>query len=120
MTSTNQPGGFLQPVLPSPSSFPDTSPSNSTTILPPARNSALRPGSAKESTFIEYVDRRLLSISRRYEKRFNIGVEDGGISDPNRGYENFTEIANDLELVHDVIWVSGTRTITSTFMENLR
>ncbi len=112
MTSTTEPGGFLQPVLPSPPNSSVTSPSNSTTALPQPRHSPLKPGSAKESTFIDYVDRKFLAISRRYEKRFNIGLERSGVSDPEgRGYESFAETAKDLELVQDVVWVSGTRTI---------
>lgn len=112
MTPTNGPGGFLHPILPSSPALSVTSPPNPTTALPQPRHSPLRSGSAKESTFIDYVDQRLLAISRRYEKRFNIGLEGDDVSDPEgRGYESFAEAAKDLESVQDVIWVSGTRTI---------
>ena len=110
MTAKHEPGGFLQPSLPSPPRSTVTSPSSRSSILPQQRHSPLKSGSAKESTFIDYVDRKLLSISRRYEKRFNVGLEDRGASDPEgRGYESFAEVAKDLELVQDVVWVSGTR-----------
>ena len=110
----NEPGGFLQPVLPSPPNSSVASHADPTPELPQPRHSPLKPGSAKESTFIDFVDRRLLAISRRYEKRFNIGIEDDAIPDPEgKGYESFAEVAKDLELVQDVIWVSGTRTIIS-------
>ena len=112
MTSANEPGGFLQTPLLSPPSSLDVPFSSHSAVLPRMRHRPLKPGSSKESTFIDYVDQRLLAISRRYEKRFNTGVEDGGVSDPDRGYETFAEMANDLENVHDVVWVSGTRTVT--------
>lgn len=77
-------------------------------ILPTQRASPLKPGSSKESGFIEYVDRKLLNISRRYEKRFDAQLEFssdiGG-----RGYERFVEVAKDLSAIVDVVWVSGTR-----------
>lgn len=52
-----------------------------------------------------------MQISRRYEKRFNADMEDSAApKDEGSGYENFGEIARDLERVVDVVWVSGTRT----------
>lgn len=49
-------------------------------------------------------------MSRRYEKRFNKDFEDEDESDiKGRGYEDFGELAKDLEGIIDVIWVSGTR-----------
>ena len=118
MTFTNEPGGFLQPVLPSPPTFSVASVSNPISVLPQPRHNPLKPGSARESIFIDYVDRRLLAISRRYEKRFNIGLDDGGASYPERGYDSFAEAAKDLELVQDVVWVSGTRTIIYSVLGN--
>ncbi len=112
MTSTKEPGGFLHPSLPSPPSSSITSPLNPVTVLPQPRHTPLKPGSVKESTFIDYVDQRLLAISRRYEKRFSVGLKGDDVLDPNgRGYESFAEVARDLELVQDVVWVSGTRMI---------
>lgn len=104
-------GGFLQPTLPSPPASSITSPSAGNTTLPQPRFSPLKPGSAKESSFIDYVDRKLLGISRRYEKRFNADFEDDATSGiEGRGYESYGELARDLEGVIDVVWVSGTRT----------
>lgn len=120
MTSTNEPGGFLHPILPSSPTPSVNSPSNPATALRQPRHSPLKPGSAKESTFIDYVDQRLLAISRRYEKRFNIGLEGDGVLDPEgRGYESFAEVAKDLDSVQDVIWVSGTRTNQCSDSENV-
>ena len=70
----------------------------------------LKAGTAKESSFIEYVDRKLLAVSRRYEKRYNTDFEDAPSDDLDaRGYESFGELARDMDVVIDVIWVSGTR-----------
>lgn len=78
--------------------------------LPHPRFTPLKPGSSKESSFIDYVDRKLLGISRRYEKRYNADFEDEATSGiEGRGYESFAELAKDLEGVIDVVWVSGTR-----------
>lgn len=55
------------------------------------------------------MDRKLLGISRRYEKRFNTVLEDEATSEA-KGYESYEELARDLEGVIDVVWVSGTRT----------
>lgn len=105
MITREEPGGFLPPVLPSTVSSPST-----TTLLPHPRSNPLKPGSAKETNFIDYVDQKLLGISRRYEKRFNANLEDEPSSDlEGRGYEDFGEVARDLEALADVIWISGTR-----------
>jgi len=113
MTSASErpgPGGFLQPTLPSPPPSSATSASTASSALPRPRNTPLKPGSGKESSFIDYVDNKLLGVSRRYEKRYNANFEDqttSGIEE--RGYESFGQVAKDLENVVDVVWVSGTR-----------
>ncbi len=104
------PGGFLQPTLPSPPASTTTSASTATPVLPRPRANPLKPGSSKESSFIDYVDNTLLGISRRYEKRYNADFEDEATSGiEGRGYESFGELATDLETVINVVWVSGTR-----------
>ena len=115
MTSTNlllEPGGFLNSMLPSPSPSV-ASTYTAASSLPRPRTHPLTPGSSKESNFIEHVDRRLLEISGRYEKRFNVGMQESQIPGAERkGYERFGEVAEDLEHVVDLVWVSGTRTYT--------
>lgn len=109
MITREEPGGFLQPILPSPPSSSVSSPS-ATSILPHPRANPLKPGSVKESSFIDYVDRKLLGISRRYEMRSNVSLEDELSSDlEGKGYEEFGGVAEDLETLADAIWVSGTR-----------
>ena len=79
-------------------------------MLPRSRANPLKPGSSKESSFIDYVDNKLLGISRRYEKRYNADFEDEATSGiEGRGYESFGEMVKDLEAVINVVWVSGTR-----------
>ena len=85
------------------------SPSITSSILPYTRSHPLKPGSSKESSFIDYVDRQFLEISRRYEKRYNDGLEEKEQLPKDHGYESFGEVAKDLESVVDVVWVSGTR-----------
>ena len=104
------PGGFLQPTLPSPPASTATSASPAPPVLPRPRANPLKPGTSKESSFIDYVDNKLLGVSRRYEKRYNADFEDEATSGiEGRGYESFGEMAKDLEAVIDVVWVSGTR-----------
>ena len=111
MADQPEAGGFLYATLPSPPASTITSPSVAPSILPSPRNHPLKPGSSKESNFMEYVDRKLLEISGRYERRFNITTHQHSEQKIlANGYENFGELAMDLENVIDVIWVSGTRT----------
>lgn len=85
--------------------------------MPRPRSTPLKPGSAKESSVIDYVDRKLLEISRRYEKRFNADFEDEATSGiQGRGYESYGELARDLERVIDVVWVSGTPSLQTPYL----
>ena len=113
MADRAEAGGFLHSTLPSPPASTIASSSVAPSILPSPRDHPLKPGSSKESNFIEYVERKLLEISGRYERRFNVASrehpERWEHTVPSNGYENFGELAVDLENVIDVIWVSGTR-----------
>src|SRR5437667_10742399 len=115
-------GGFLPPTLPlSPTSTTTTSALDSTLPYPPSH--PLKPGSAKETAFIQYVDKGILEVTRRYAKKFSgdFGGEDRrddsiGASSKTvpaaqspMGYESIRDVCMDLEKLVDVIWVSGTR-----------
>ncbi|KAL9119658.1 MAG: hypothetical protein Q9187_003789 [Circinaria calcarea] len=106
MTSASlppEPGGFLHPtLLPSPPLSAIASPSIATHILPQTRSHPLKPGSSKESSFIDYVDRKLLGISRRYEKRSQQDVDGDDQMVEGKGYRGFGEVAKDLEKVVDI------------------
>ncbi|KAL6714069.1 hypothetical protein ACLMJK_008563 [Lecanora helva] len=120
MTSINDrpgPGGFLQPILPSPPPSSADGASIAPTVLPASRSTPLKKGATKESSFIDHVDRKLLGISRRYEKRHNTESEDDPSTDlEGKGYATFGELANDLEGLIDVIWVSGTPSLQTPYL----
>lgn len=62
---------------------------------------------------INYVDSHILAINRRHAKKFS-----GSFADQNeaeRGYENFREVAKDIEAIIDVLWVSATRKFSIFF-----
>lgn len=125
-------GGFV-PLSPPPSSVASSS---LNTALPQPRRSPLKPGGTKESSFIRYVDQKILHIQRRFAKRdSSLGqgsgrvkeVDEEGrmiqeIDDPASaglakseewydvpGYTSFGEAAGEVEEVVGVTWVSGTR-----------
>lgn len=107
MTSVSSDGGFLRQELLSPSL---SAASNAPTTLPRTRSNPLKSGSFKEKSFIMFVDQELLEISRRYRKRFKIGLADKPVlAADDVGYESFVPLAKDMESIIDVIWVSGTR-----------
>ncbi|KAH8431171.1 general transcription factor IIH subunit TFB6 family [Aspergillus melleus] len=112
-------GGFMQPSLPSPA------PSSSTatpSILPKQRSHPLRPGSTKETTVINHVDRVILTINRRHAKKFSSAYEDptqSGSAQLERGYEGFQEVAKDIEGLVDVLWVSGTPSLQIPYLISL-
>jgi hypothetical protein len=108
--TTNEPGGFFPPSLPSPSPS-NASVSSTTSNLPHPRAHPLRPGSAKEDAARRYVDGRLLNISRRYTKKFQ--PKEDTRPDDVEGYESMSEVSKDLGEIVDVIWLSGTRESSS-------
>ncbi|RAL08657.1 general transcription factor IIH subunit TFB6 family [Aspergillus homomorphus CBS 101889] len=126
-------GGFIPPAAHPPSPAPTAS-TATPSLLPKPRAHPLRPGSAKEATVLEYIDKKLLSISRRHAKKFSrafIG-DDNSSSDnsssshqrsapaePERGYESFKEIARDFESLVDVLWVSGTPSLQIPYLISL-
>ncbi|KAL9116065.1 MAG: hypothetical protein Q9227_000433 [Pyrenula ochraceoflavens] len=99
----NVPGRSAIHALPSPAPSHAASTSDSVD-LPAPRSHPLKPGSQKESAFINYVDAKILNLNRRYAKKFGGEVEEG----TGRGYQSFAEVAADVEAVFDVVWVSGT------------
>ncbi|KAL8724473.1 MAG: hypothetical protein Q9181_006809 [Wetmoreana brouardii] len=104
-----EPGGFLQPTLPSPPSSSMNSPRPTHSILPHPRSKPLKSASPKESDFIDYVEQKLLAVSRHYENRFSAALgEEENPDVEGRGYKGFGEEAQDLEAVLDVVWISGT------------
>lgn len=100
-----QPGGFIHSLpSPAPSGLSTTS---TTSSLPHPRARPLKPGSEKEDNTRRYIDKTLLSIARRYTKKFQPPEGDGLV-----GYTSMSDVARDLSAVVDVLWISGTRMIT--------
>ncbi|KAL8723182.1 MAG: hypothetical protein Q9225_000448 [Loekoesia sp. 1 TL-2023] len=116
-SSFQEPGGFLPPTLPSPPTSSLNSPAPAHSILPTPRSRPLKPGSSKESDFINYIEQKLLAISRRYENRFSAQLS--GEENPDvegRGYKDIGEEIQDLDPVVDVVWISGTPALQTTFL----
>lgn len=110
-STAQEPGGFLQPTLPSPPSSSVNSPTPARGLLPHPRSKPLRPGSSKESELINYVEQKLLAVSRRFENRFSAALseQEDNPDVEGRGYKDIGEQLRDLDPVVDLVWVSGTR-----------
>lgn len=101
-----EPGGFFPSgTLPSPSPSNASSRNPSSSSLPHPRAGALHPGSRKEDMVRRYVEDKLLTISRRYVKKF--GQPDP--ADTVTGFTSFKEVCRELDGVVNVLWLSGTR-----------
>ncbi|KAL6230083.1 hypothetical protein BDW75DRAFT_223577 [Aspergillus navahoensis] len=140
MTTTNSAsagaGGFMQPSAPSPAPSASTA---TPSVLPKQRMHPIRPGSTKESTVINHIDKTILAINRRHAKKFSSVFErqptqqngngtytnsasDRGREvegDGERGYESFKEVVKDIEGVVDVLWVSGTPSLQIPYLISL-
>ena len=83
--------------------------------LPLTRRHPLKPGSPKEIALIDYIDGKVLYISRRYAKKFS----DEHKNDPIPGYEEFGQLIQDLDIVFDVVWISGTPSLQVPYLLQL-
>lgn len=127
-SSTPEEGGFLHPPLPQPQvstwntplSPPTSSVISAGATLPHPRSHPLRPGSNKEEVTRRYIEDKLLSVSRRYAKKF-APAEDETSTTPGfgKGYGNFNEIAKDLGDVVDVLWRTGTSGLQIPYLLNV-
>jgi hypothetical protein len=100
----------------------------------------LKPGSAKETAFINYVDAKLLHVTRRFAKKdpyrnvrgalkpppVEVSTKGEGIAESNGdttdqvlGYYAFPEVAADLSNILDVIYVSGTPSLQTPYLMNV-
>lgn len=123
-------GGFIQPThyppqvsrpeASQPLSPPASSIASYSASLPHPRSHPLRPGSNKEEVTRRWVEDRLLSISRRYVKKF-APAEDQTSTTPGfgAGYKTFGEAAQDLSDVVDVLWRSGTPDLQVPYLLNV-
>lgn len=74
--------------------------------LPTQRHHPLRPGSAKEIALINYVDDKVLLITRRYGTKF-ADIKTKKNEAP--GYTNFDQVIADIDPLIDLVWSTGTR-----------
>lgn len=109
-------GGLLSP---SPSVTSTRSSSNLLSLsnrLPQSRSHPLKPGSQKEIRLINFIDSKLLRITRRYAKKFSNNTDD---ADTTKGYMSFNEVSEDLDAILDVVWISGTPTLQVPYLLTL-
>lgn len=108
MADVSMENGLLSPALSQISVAP-------TTIddLPIPRVHPLPPGSSKETKLINYVDDKLLSVTRRYNKSF---AADGTDKGKESGYVSFEQVISDLNPIVDVVWISATLSIQVSYL----
>lgn len=97
---TSPPASAASPALSTSSSLSRNS------SLPTPRVHRLRPGSQKEIVLINYLDDKILRITRRYAKKFS---NEGQDNDDTPGYTTYDEFATDVDPLVNVVWISGTR-----------
>lgn len=107
--------------LPSPSPSLTSTQSSNTLLspskdLPLSRTRPLKPGSQKEISLINYIDSKLLRITRRYAMKFS---SDSNETDDAKGYLSFDEIVEDLDGIFNVVWISGTPTLQVPYLLTL-
>jgi hypothetical protein len=106
-------GGFL---LSPPASSVASSLRSDRQTLPLPRDAPLRPGGSKESTFIRFVDQKMLHIQRRFAKRTTpasallpgMDREKADSWGDVKGYSSMKEAFTELEELVNVVWISGT------------
>jgi hypothetical protein len=106
-------GGFL--LSPPASSIASPLRSDRQT-LPLPRDVPLRSGGSKESTFIRFVDQKMLHIQRRFAKRTTpasallseMDREKADSWGDVKGYSSMKEAFTELEDLVNVVWISGT------------
>lgn len=91
----------------------NTSWSNRTSSLPVPRSHRLQPGSHKEIALINYLDRHILKITRRYAKKSG---DEGIQNDDTPGYNTYDEFIADADPLVDVAWISGTPSLQIPYL----
>ncbi|KAI5785927.1 hypothetical protein EDC01DRAFT_662109 [Geopyxis carbonaria] len=101
-------GGFLEPGPLSPPASIASSILSSNRLPQPRTAGPLRSGSRSETALIQYMDEELLQVGRKYVKKFSPG-----------GYSNIKNVANDLEKLVDILWISSTPTLQTQYFLNI-
>ncbi|OAP65001.1 hypothetical protein AYL99_00973 [Fonsecaea erecta] len=115
--SLNHPPPLPTPPASAASPAPSTASSGTrTSSLPTPRSHRLQPGSQKEIALINYLDDRILKVTRRYAKKFS---HEGLEKDDTPGYTTYDEFVADVDPLVDVVWISGTPTIQIPYLLSL-
>lgn len=80
--------------------------------LPRPRKHPLPSGGQKEASLIFYLDRALENVGKRATNRHVKELLPGEVA----GYKSFAEVANDLDPLIDVVWVSSTPTLQLPYL----
>jgi hypothetical protein len=107
MASTNSPGFPTPPAS-------SVAHSQHASALPQPRRHPLKPGGAKESELIRYLDHGVNSIQKRVDNRVTNRKTKPALGE-DEGYSAFFEVAKDLDALVDVVWVSGSRKTLSCY-----
>ncbi|KIW13308.1 hypothetical protein PV08_08496 [Exophiala spinifera] len=113
------PKNFIPPSPPASAASPaptTTSFTGQNPDLPTPRSHRLRPGSPKEIALINYLDDKILRITRRYAKKFS---DEMTSKDDAPGYTTYDEFVADVDPLVDVAWVSGTPTLQVAYLLSL-
>lgn len=112
----------------SPSSLRSPTASTSSThashrVLPEPRRSILAPGSSKETSFIQYVDRNIAYIQRRFATPSSASINQGSsaaveTSDVS-AYSSFDEVADDMSHLIDIVWTCSTPSLQTPYLLHL-
>ncbi|KAL6874856.1 hypothetical protein J3F83DRAFT_712818 [Trichoderma novae-zelandiae] len=110
--SSQQPGGFIPPQGGLPSPAPSSASSRAASSLPHPRRTPLRPGGSKEDMVRRYAEEKLMTISRRYVKKFGEPLE----GDTLVGFRSFGEVCKELDEAVNILWQSGTPMLQVQFL----
>lgn len=100
--------GLLSPALSQISVTPAT-----IDDLPIPRTHPIPSGSSKETALINYIDNKLLHVTRRYNKSFAADATD---KSKESGYVSFEQVISDLNPIVDVVWISATPLIQTQYL----
>ncbi|KAH7391141.1 hypothetical protein DE146DRAFT_579003, partial [Phaeosphaeria sp. MPI-PUGE-AT-0046c] len=87
-------------------------------LLPQPRRHPLKPGGPKESELIRYLDHGVNSIQKRVDNRTTNRRVQPAPGDE-QGYGAFAEVAEHLEALVDVVWVSGSPNLQTPYLLNM-
>jgi hypothetical protein len=85
-------------------------PSTITNLLPKPRRNPVKPGSAKETEVISFLDTQLIAVQRRIDNRKYWSENDAGVERAaTGGYTSFKEAEKHVRELVDVVWITGSR-----------